>query len=140
MVGDLGHILGKRAEILFDSLVDKYVSVGEIEDTFFEPRLFEPVYDLKRGVGFACAGSHHEQKPVFALGYAFDSFVDGTSLVVSRLVKTFIPIIWLFDYIELLRSVVVKIVHTLHKLFGSWKLVYWYFLFGMRQTVVLIKR
>ena len=83
-VGDLGHRLAERLEVVGLGLVDEDVAVGEEQDAFLRTRLPQPPDDLKGGVGFAGAGGHHQQDAVLASGDGLDRAVDGDQLVVAR--------------------------------------------------------
>ena len=83
-VGDLGHRLTERLEVVGLGLVGEDVAVDEEEDALLGAGLPQPPDDLKGGVGLAGAGGHHEQDAVLAAGDGLDGAIDGDELVVAR--------------------------------------------------------
>ena len=83
-MGDLGHRLTERLEVVGLGLVGEDVAVDEEEDALLGARLPKPPNDLEGGVGLAGAGGHHEQDAVLAAGDGLDGAVDGDELVVMR--------------------------------------------------------
>ena len=82
-VGDLGHRLTERLEVVGLGLVGEDVAVDEEEDAFLGARLPQPPDDLEGGVGLAGAGGHDQQDAVLAAGDGLDRAVDGDELVVA---------------------------------------------------------
>ena len=83
-IGDLGHRLTERLEVVGLGLVGEDVAVDEEEDALLGARLPKPPDDLEGGVCLACAGGHHKQDAVLAAGDGLDGAVDGDELVVTR--------------------------------------------------------
>ena len=65
---ELGHRRAERPEVVDHRLVDEDVAVGEEQNPLLPSGLPEPPDDLKRGVGLAGAGRHHEQDAVLPFG------------------------------------------------------------------------
>ena len=84
-VGDLGHHVAKRLEVVHSGLVNEDVSVREEEHPLDRPGLPEPVDDLEGGVGFARASGHDQERPTLALGHRLDHPLDRDPLVVPRI-------------------------------------------------------
>ena len=82
-VGDLGHRLTERLEVVGLGLVGEDVAIDEEEDALLGARLPQPPDDLEGGVGLAGAGGHDEQDAVLAAGDGIDRAVDGDELVVA---------------------------------------------------------
>ena len=80
----LRHRRAERAEIVHHRLVDQHVAVGKEQDALLAAGLPQAPDDLKRRVGFSCAGRHHQQDAVPALGDGLDRGVDGVHLIVAR--------------------------------------------------------
>ena len=80
---NLRHDLLERLEVLRHRLVDEDVAVGEVENLLLEAALVEAVDYLKRGIGLAGPGRHHEKRALRALGDSLDRAVDGDALVVA---------------------------------------------------------
>ena len=80
---NLRHHLLERLEVLRHRLVDEDVAVGEVENLLLEAALVEAVDYLKRGIGLAGPGRHHEKRALRALGDSLDRAVDGDALVVA---------------------------------------------------------
>ena len=83
-VGDLGHRLTERLEVVGLCLVSEDVAVDEKEDAFLCTRFPEAPDDLKGGIGLACACGHDEEDAVFSPGDGLHGPVDGDELVVAR--------------------------------------------------------
>ena len=83
-VGDLGHRLAERLEVVGLGLVGEDVAIDQEEDALLGARLPQPPDDLERGVGLAGAGGHDQQDAVLAAGDGLDGAVDGDELVVAR--------------------------------------------------------
>ena len=83
-LGDLGHRLAEGLEVVVLGLVDQNIAIGKEEDAFLLLRLPQPPDDLKRGVGLAGAGGHHQQHAILATCYGLNRAVDGIHLVVAR--------------------------------------------------------
>ncbi|MDT4838060.1 hypothetical protein FQZ97_718060 [compost metagenome] len=82
-LGDLGHRLAERLEVVVLGLVDQDVAVGQEEDALLLPRFPKPPDDLEGGVGLAGAGGHHQQDAILATRHRLDGAVDGIHLVVA---------------------------------------------------------
>jgi hypothetical protein len=83
-VGDLGHRLAERLEVVGLGLVGEDVAIDEEQDALLGPGLPQPPDDLKGGVGLAGAGGHDQQDAVLAPGDGLHRAVDGDELVVAR--------------------------------------------------------
>ncbi len=83
-VGDLGHRLAERLEVVGLGLIGEDVAVDEKQDALLGARLPQPPDDLEGGVGLARAGGHHQQDAILAAGDGVDRAVDGDELVVAR--------------------------------------------------------
>ena len=81
---ELGHGRAEGAEVVYHSLVDEDIAVGEEEDAFLTPGFPQAPDDLEGGIGFAGAGGHDQEDAILRLGDGFDGDVDGVALVVAR--------------------------------------------------------
>ena len=59
-IGDLGHRLAERLEVVCLSLVGENVAVDEKEDAFLGARLPKPPDNLKSRIGFAGPRGHYK--------------------------------------------------------------------------------
>ena len=83
---NLMNRLFERRKILLDGLIDKNVTVGEIQNLALKSALKKPIDNLKRRVGFARACRHHKKKTILTSGNGFNRAVNRISLIISRIV------------------------------------------------------
>ena len=93
----------ERGKILLNGLVYKNVAVSQIEDLALHAGLQQPVDDLERRIGFACAGRHNEQQPVLPSRNCADCPVNGNALIITRGIGVLAGIIGLVNHRFLLR-------------------------------------
>ena len=90
---DFGHLVAEEAEVVGHGLVDQDVPIGQVEDASRPLRPPQPPDDLKRGVGLAGAGRHHQQDASLPLGDGAHRPVDRHLLVVARLAAIAVVVI-----------------------------------------------
>ena len=119
----LRHRRAERTEVVDHRLVDEDVAIGEEEDPFSPPGLPQTPDDLKRRVGLAGAGGHHQQDAVLALGDGLDRRVDRDALVVARLFAAAVVVVVLEDDCFLSRRQALPLRYESHSCAGDGKSV-----------------
>ena len=89
-VGEIHFVNGffKWCKVLQNTLVNKNISVSQIQDSLFKVRTEQAIDNLKSGVCFACAGSHNEQQSLLSSGDCFNGSVYCVSLIVAWRIRT----------------------------------------------------
>ena len=84
-VGEIHFVNGffKWCKVLQNTLVNKNISVSQIQDSLFKVRTEQAIHNLESSIGFTCAGSHNEQQSLLSSCDSLYSSVYCVSLIVS---------------------------------------------------------
>ncbi len=82
-VGDLGHSLTERLEVVGLGLVGQDVAVHQEQNAFLGAGSPQTPDDLKGGVGFARTRGHDQQDAGLAAGNGLYRAIDGDELVIT---------------------------------------------------------
>ena len=144
-VGKIHFVNGffKWCKVLQNTLVNKNISVSQIQDSLFKVRAEQAIDNLKSGVCFACAGSHKEQQSLLSSGDCFNGHVYCVSLIVSWRVRALRRIVrlrdnFLFHIGNALAAVQLSVISR-HKHLLSWKFLQCNLLLLSGQEVMLIE-
>ena len=102
LVGEVHFVNGlfKRCEVLQNALVNKNISVSQIQDSLFKVRTKQTVNNLKSGVCFACTRCHDKQQSLLSSGNGFNGSVYCISLIVTWRICTLRRIVRLrYDFL-----------------------------------------
>ena len=85
LIGEVHFVNGlfKRRKVLQNTLVNKNISVSQIQDSLFKVRTEQTVNNLKSGVCFSCTRCHDKQQSLLSSGNGFNSSVYSVSLIVA---------------------------------------------------------
>ena len=98
-VGKIHFVNGffKWCKVLQNTLVNKNISVSQIQDSLFKVRTKQTIHDLESSICFACARCHNKQQSLLTSGNRFNSSIYCISLIVSGWICTLRRIIRLRD-------------------------------------------
>ena len=90
LVGEVHFVNGlfKRCEVLQNALVNKNISVSQIQDSLFKVRTKQTIHDLESSICFARSRCHDKQQSLLTSGNRFDGSIYCISLIVAWRVCT----------------------------------------------------
>ena len=95
---DLVDDLFQRGKILPNRLIHQNVSVGQVENFSLHAAFQQAVHDLKSGICFARAGSHHQKNPLLSPYNGVHCAIDGIALIVTGRIGVLAGIVGLFQH------------------------------------------
>ena len=90
LVGEVHFVNGlfKRCEVLQNALVNKNISVSQIQDSLFKVRTKQTIHDLESSICFARSRCHDKQQSLLSSGDCFNGSIYCISLIVAWRVCT----------------------------------------------------